>query len=276
VRTDEREDGAPQWLKVALREEAAGHLPDRDRMLARLRAAQARPRRVSRGLVAGAAAAAVLAVALPLMLWRPEQGGTLPTAARGATSAPATGVLPSPTSADASGTSASVMQTPVSPLPTPRPAPATPSATHHTREPERRPTADPSGGRGRGPAPVTVVARTGPASNPYWSEDDLTLTAARPLTGLTVTVRVAQTGGVAPTGSWLDLPNGDFDVSVRPGPDALVYRWTLKPGRKAWPKGNVFAAQFDHPKKPRRRGTDSYTVTASAAGGRPVTVSGRF
>ncbi len=276
MRTDERADGAPEWLKTALREEAGGHLPDRDRMLARLRAAQARPRRVRRGLVAGAVAAAVLAVALPLVLWRPDQGTTLPTAARGSASAPAAGASHPSASGDTSGTPASVVQTPVSPPQTPHPATATPSATRHTDDPGKRPTAEPTGGHGQGRAPVTVVARTGPAANAYWSEKDLILTAARPLSRLTVTVRVAQTGGVAPTGSWLDLPNGDFDVSVRPGPDAVVYRWTLKAGRQAWPKGNVFAAQFDHPDKPRPRGSDTYTVTASVADGRPVTVSGRF
>ncbi|MCX4669127.1 hypothetical protein OG453_21035 [Streptomyces sp. NBC_01381] len=109
-----------------------------------------------------------------------------------------------------------------------------------------------------------------PQSNDFWAQSTLTFKTGKPLTALTVELRVAQTGGVADTGNWRSLPADDFTVSVREaGGEAggdLVYRWTLKAGRTVPAGKHVFAGQYNHAEGGRDAGDDAYAAEATASG----------
>ncbi|MFI0259683.1 hypothetical protein ACH4OW_11705 [Streptomyces sp. NPDC017056] len=106
-----------------------------------------------------------------------------------------------------------------------------------------------------------------PHSNIYWAQSNVTLKTGRPLTALTVELRVAQTGGVADTGHWSTRPESDFTVTVGERDGVLVYRWTLKPGRTVPAGQHVFAGQYNHAEGGRDAKDDSYAASAGSAGG---------
>ncbi|GAB3989684.1 hypothetical protein GCM10029978_115450 [Actinoallomurus acanthiterrae] len=240
----------PGWLRSALREEADAHEPDRARMWARVDAAT-RPHRVRRArfrtiAATAMAAAGVAAVAVTVVTWPP--GG------------PDTSAVPA-------GHRSMQTERP-SPSPTVSPTARivrTPSTARATSSPP------PTSRRAK---PVTVAARLDPGSNPYWAQEDVTVTGDRPLTKLQVTVRVTRTEGVRATGSWSTLPGDDFVVTVGDERGALVYRWVLRPGRSVPPGPHVFAAQYARSPHGHDAHGDRYTVTASD--GRATTVDGGF
>lgn len=124
---------------------------------------------------------------------------------------------------------------------------------------------------------LTALGAVDPHSNRFWAQNNITLTAPRPLTALTVDLRVAHTGGVASTGHWRTLPAEDFTVSVREDEGgALHYTWTLKPGRTAPAGRHVFAGQYNHAEGARAAGRDHYTVTATDSGGERTSLRGDF
>ncbi|GAA2096652.1 hypothetical protein GCM10009801_66410 [Streptomyces albiaxialis] len=100
-----------------------------------------------------------------------------------------------------------------------------------------------------------------PGSKTYWSQSEVTVKARKPLTALTVELRLSARGRPEDTGNWRTLPARDFEVSARERPDGgLVYRWTLKKGRTVPAGEHVFAAQYNHAKGPRDANADTYTV----------------
>ncbi|MFG2975809.1 hypothetical protein ACGFYY_22880 [Streptomyces sp. NPDC048331] len=116
-----------------------------------------------------------------------------------------------------------------------------------------------------------------PHSNTYWAQSNITLQNDEPLEGLTLEVRLAQTGGVATTGTWQTLPGDDFEVTVGGSGDAVVYRWKLKAGRTVPAGRHVFATQYDHAPGGRDAGDDTYAATAAtAASGGAYEVGGGF
>ncbi|MYS22854.1 hypothetical protein GTW78_22465, partial [Streptomyces sp. SID4948] len=76
---------------------------------------------------------------------------------------------------------------------------------------------------------MTSAGSLDASSNASWSQSDVRLTAHQTLTALSVELRVAETGGVASTGSYTSIP-GKTTASVRQEGGYLVYRWTLDPG----------------------------------------------
>jgi hypothetical protein len=126
-------------------------------------------------------------------------------------------------------------------------------------------------------APLRADGAVDPHSNRFWAQSNITVTAPRPLTALTVELRVAPTGGVASTGHWRTLPAEDFTTSVREDEDgALRYTWTLKPGRTTPAGRHVFAGQYNHAEGGRDASGDRYTITATDAQGEPASVNGEF
>ncbi|GAA3093314.1 hypothetical protein GCM10010449_16190 [Streptomyces rectiviolaceus] len=105
-----------------------------------------------------------------------------------------------------------------------------------------------------------------PQSNDFWAQSTLTFKTGKPLTALTVELRVAQTGGVTDAGNWRSLPVDDFTVSVREQGGELVYRWTLKAGRTVPAGEHVFAGQYNHAEGGRDAGEDTYAAEATASG----------
>ncbi|WP_336320385.1 hypothetical protein [Streptomyces lavendofoliae] len=125
--------------------------------------------------------------------------------------------------------------------------------------------------------PLSAGGAVDPHSNRFWAQSNITLTTPRPLTALTVDLRIAQTGGVASTGHWRTMPAEDFTVSVREdGDGALHYTWTLRPGRTAPAGRHVFAGQYNHAEGARSARADHYTVTATEDGGERTSVRGGF
>ncbi|WSB38954.1 hypothetical protein OIE62_01485 [Streptomyces scopuliridis] len=224
-------------LHRRLKETARAHRPDRERMFAR----------VERGM-AGPGTHPARAPA-----HRPASWFRVATAAAAATGVLAVGALALAAVMDGGADPAGTVAT------TPGPASGTPNG----------PPVDARDGYLRSDGVVD------PNSNAYWAQSNITLSTDRPLTALTLELRVAQTGGVRDTGSWRSLPEEDFTVSVRPGTDALVYRWTLKDGVTVPAGEHVFAAQYDHAEGARDAGDDRYTVVATGSG-RTAEVRGDF
>ncbi|MFJ2443503.1 hypothetical protein ACIOWG_24285 [Streptomyces sp. NPDC087658] len=257
-------------LRKRLRQEARTHTPDRARILARVERGMAgqgaapAPSR-SRGpaswlRVAAVTAAAVTALgACTYVLVAATEGGGPQTVAT--TPEPARRPVPPPVSSDA------------------------PERPSQSRTPEeRRPSVPPESGTPAAPG-TPAGPRDGylrsdgvvdPNSNSFWAQNNVTLTTERPLTSLTVELRVAQTGGVRATGSWHSLPEEDFTTTVRPADDGtLVYRWTLKDGVTVPAGEHVFAGRYDHGEGGRDAGDDRYRATA-AGSGRTAEVGGDF
>ncbi|MEU7488872.1 hypothetical protein [Streptomyces sp. NPDC042319] len=114
-----------------------------------------------------------------------------------------------------------------------------------------------------------------PHSNDFWAQSNVTLQTTKQLTALTVELRVARTAGVRSTGAWRTLPEKDFTFTVRPEGGFLVYRWTLKDGRTVPAGRHVFAGQYDHARGGRDAGADGYAATARY-GGERASVRGDF
>ncbi|MFE3516558.1 hypothetical protein [Streptomyces sp. NPDC059166] len=228
-------------LRERLRTAAASHRPDRARMLARIERgmAQEPPARVPR------------APRSP-MPWLRVAGATV--AVCGVLTAGAFAV----TSAGGHGERAAGRKV--------SPAPAAPGP------------ASSSPGRDSGPAedgPLSSASSVNPNSNAYWAQSEVMVRTTRPLSELTVELRIAQTGGVNTTGSWRSLPEADFSVSVREEGGFLVYRWTLEPGRSVPAGTHTFAGQYNHAEGARDPGRDEYTARAREADG-PASVKGGF
>ncbi|WP_230196284.1 hypothetical protein OHU34_32295 [Streptomyces sp. NBC_00080] len=100
-----------------------------------------------------------------------------------------------------------------------------------------------------------------PHSNDFWAQSNITIKTSEALTGLTVQLKVAQTGGVSSAGAWRSLPEDDFTFSVDERDGFLVYTWVLKEGRTVAKGEWVFAGQYDHDRGGRDAKDDTYAVT---------------
>ncbi|MFD0147787.1 hypothetical protein ACWGQ4_37920 [Streptomyces sp. NPDC055721] len=129
------------------------------------------------------------------------------------------------------------------------------------------------------PAPGPAAEASGaldPGSNRWWAQGDVTVTTRTPVSGLVVDVRVARTAGVVSTGHWRTRPAEDFTVTVTEEPGALLYRWTLKPGRSVPPGRHVFAVQYNHAEGVRDASADTYTIVLTGGDGGRSTLRGGF
>jgi len=250
-----------------LREAAEAHQPDRDRMLARVHRGVAdttvrhRPPRIwPKVTLVGSAVAGVLAIAgiavagiVQTAPARPDGDTTL--------TVPSPSETPSPShptrTTDDSARSSAPSQPGRTTTGRPAPNPASPAGSRVTE------------------GPLSSQGSIDPHSTVYWAQSTLTLDIARPLTVLTVELRITQTGGVQTTGRWQTGPGDDFTITVQEVDGALVYRWDLKPGRTAPAGQHLFAAQYNHTAGTRDADADSYDVQATAADGAHV-VRGRF
>lgn len=106
-----------------------------------------------------------------------------------------------------------------------------------------------------------------PSGNDYWARSDVTLKSYKPLTRLTVVLRIAQTGGVSSTGAWSTLSHDDYDVSIRRDRDAVIYLWTLRSGRTLPAGTHVFAGQYNHAQGGRDSAGDVYAARGDGPSG---------
>ncbi|MEU9252694.1 hypothetical protein AB0D66_12715 [Streptomyces sp. NPDC048270] len=230
-------------LKRRLRDAAEAHAPDRDAMLERVRHGLSRTPRPARRAAGPLSwpriTLATLASTAVLVAGGYTIAATVPTdaPARGAAATPA--APPPPPTADAART------------------PSAPSVTTRTED-----------------GPLRSEGAVDPHANAYWSQSNITLQTGAPLNALTLEVRIAQTGGVAPTGAWRTLPAEDFTLTTTHEGGTLTHRWTLKPGRTVPQGRHVFAVQYDHAPGPRAVTGDSYAATATTATGERHSVTG--
>ena len=174
-------------LRRQLRQSAAAHRPDRERMLAR----------VERGMSAEGEPG-------PRRPVRPAQSLRIAGAA-----AAAAGVL----MAGGHGMSALLNEHEHAradrPLHAVAPAPAVPP----TRSTPPAPSTSPRGVRTED-GPLWSDGSVDPHSNDYWAQSNVTLKTTKPLTALAVELRVARTEGVRPAGAWRTLPARDFVLTT--------------------------------------------------------------
>lgn len=114
-----------------------------------------------------------------------------------------------------------------------------------------------------------------PHSIDNWAQSNVTLRNSQTVTALQVRVRIARTPSVSSTGAWSTVPAVALETTVEQQSDALVYRFTLKPGARLGPGEHVFAVQYGHAVGGRNPSRDSYQATATAGGTR-VEVEGGF
>lgn len=232
-------------LKARLREAAGRHQPDSERIAARVRAATSAgrgrrrtPRWVRAGVPAAAAVAAVCAAVVGVRAAY-DDGGRVSAVTR-----PGRSTEPTP-----AGSTTSLHVTP--------PSPRTPSDTL---------------------APSATYLRSNgkvdPHSNPHWSQSNVTLDLSKPITSLTVTIRITRTPGVATTGAWTTIPQNMMTTTVNPDGRDLVYRFVLHPGSNVAKGHYIFAAQYNHAKG-REATTDHYSATTAGPSGRAA-VHGDF
>ncbi|MFG2648162.1 hypothetical protein [Streptomyces sp. NPDC048436] len=283
-------------VRKRLRDAAAEHRPDRERMLAR----------VERGMERDAADPAVSSHARPPRPapWLRITGATAAVAGVFALGGYAVASVVQDEGPSRVVGSPAAPETPSEPRPSVSPpddATAKPSSPAEPAHPPGKPTESSTGkgdGEGadrqpkkQGPpssrqpvAPGATDVEDGylwsdgsidPQSNDFWAQSTLTFKTEKRLTALTVELRVARTGGVADTGNWRSLPADDFSVSVREEGDDLVYRWTLKAGRSVPAGEHVFAGQYNHAKGGRDAGDDTYAAQADASG-KKAAVRGDF
>ncbi|GAA3799425.1 hypothetical protein GCM10022403_036770 [Streptomyces coacervatus] len=249
-----------------LREAAEAHRPDRARMLARVQRGMAGPavrhrarpfaRSGTRVALAGLAATGMLAT-----------GGLAVAAIVAHSSPPATVTTPATPSPTVSSPH------PTSGRPTPvAPAPATTPGSARPTPPATSPS--PAAGESQN-GPLWSAGSLDPGSTVYWTQSNLALKTTRPLTSLTVEIRIAQTGGVKNTGTWQTLPSDDFTITTREADGMLVYRWVLKPGLTVPAASYEFAAQFNNGTGVRSAAGDGYRVDAQGSGG-SASVRGGF
>lgn len=247
-----------EQISRQLREAAEAHRPNRARMLARVdrglaAATKARPasgiaRSWSRATLAGVAAAGVLvtagiAFAGIVHTGPPAETTTIPAAPHSTSSTP-----PSPTSST------------VPPVAQDQPTTTNPPSTTGSRLSD---------------GPLSAKGSVDPNSHTFWTQDQLVLDVAQPLTKLIVQVHIAQTGGVQSSGQWQTAPGDDFTVTVQEVDGAVVYRWELKPGRTVPAAQQIFAVQYNHTRGARDGKADRFGMMAAAAG-RDYAVWGGF
>ncbi|MEU1189575.1 hypothetical protein [Streptomyces sp. NPDC005859] len=261
-------------LRARLHEAAEAHEPDRARILARVERGMARQgqersdHRASRPLLWGWARIVGATAAVAGML--AVGGYAVASAVKGDTPAQQTVSVSSPPVESPDATS----RPPASPK-------ATPSSGGGAKDPAKPSTA-PSQSSGATPSappaallPATTDNADGPLwsdgsvdphSNDFWAQSNVTLKTSTELTGLTVQLKVAQTGGVSSAGAWRSLPEDDFRFSVAERDGFLVYTWVLKEGRTVAKGEWVFAGQYDHDRGGRDAKDDTYAVTGGSDG----------
>ncbi|WIM97473.1 hypothetical protein ACTOB_000999 [Actinoplanes oblitus] len=258
-------------LGAVLRREAGRHVPDSDAMFDRINRGRfaAAPVRAPRpfpwftGLRPVAAAASVVATLVAgftgIRILTADQPDRTPTATTNTASAspPARSPLPPATSSSPAGR--------------PKHAGGDPARPHGDR------TSAPQSSSAYRPV-SDFVSTTGvldPHSTDVWAQSDVTLTTAKEVTALDLAISVARTEGVRSTGSWSTIPTEMITIGVTEEKDALIYRFTLKPGGTLAAGAYVFAAQYEHAAAGRATGADRYGAFVSA-GDQKVEVTGAF
>ncbi|MFD9376348.1 hypothetical protein ACFWBH_12555 [Streptomyces sp. NPDC059999] len=277
-------------LTGRLRAAAEAHQPDRARILARVErgmsgapaghreSSHARPwPRVALASLATAGIVAVGGFAVAAVVQSPPARPDIPAtpAAPSATGTPhptpSAPTTPGPTAVGPTTAGPTIVgPTPVGPTMVGRSSSTSPSPAASGGAGSARP-----GSAHVQDGPLWSAGSLDAGSNTYWAQSNITLKTTEPLTALTLELRITQTGGVQSTGNWRTLPADDFTVTVQDEGGAVVYRWTLKPGRTVPVGQHVFAGQYNHAAGEREAKHDGYRVDANGPRG-ALAVRGGF
>jgi len=213
---------------------------------------------------------------------RPSGAPTSPPASPAASAAPpvsppAAGTTGPPTPGGCTGPTGGLPPAlpptpPQIPVPTPPPTPPPRPPQVPAPVPPRIPIPPPSSS-GSDSGAASTASRTQTDSSGRTTRSSIALTIGRPLTSLTVELRVVRTAKVAGTGS-SSSDAAQTSVTMAEEGGFLVYRWTLDPGQTLRPGTYTFTGLFAHAAGRDTR-SDAYTVMGSGAGG-PVGATGRF
>jgi hypothetical protein len=237
-------------VRAALRAAAAAHQPDRAAILARIERGQAaagpqRAPRIGRRRTAvrmagiGVTVAAVLGLSVAVT-WAAVSTDVLRKPSHGPVMAPVPG----------SG-SPEAVQRPTAPS-------RAPSGTRAPRSPAASPSTT---GAQQGFLHSSGAIDAHSIDN--WTQSNVTVVTGETVTALEVTVRIAASPNLASTGAWSTVLAKDLVTTVEQQPDALVYRFTLKPGVTLGPASYVFAVQYGHAVGGRDPSRDTYRTVAS-------------
>jgi prepilin-type N-terminal cleavage/methylation domain-containing protein len=122
---------------------------------------------------------------------------------------------------------------------------------------------------------VTATPSVPSNSNPYGAQEELSLTNGPTITALSITITVAQTGGLAETQQYNSFPSGVTNANSTSG-SAITYTYVLTSGSipAAYNGGNVYA-QFSDNGIAHPTSGDLWSVT-STSGGVTSTLNGHF
>ena len=114
----------------------------------------------------------------------------------------------------------------------------------------------------------TATERVDEVSNPEWAQLDVVVTANKPLTGLEITIRVADCAGLGMLESFDTGAFGAFTSSTTTARDGSVsYVFSLVAGHTLAPGTVQFAAQFSHGATGWHAAADTYRISAQTASG---------
>ncbi|REE95295.1 hypothetical protein [Thermomonospora umbrina] len=286
-RRDRRTEESLAALRDQLCAEADRHRPDTARMWARIEAALAEPepeplsvspaedfdappphrRRARRGglwaVAAGFATATVLGVTslvVPAMTDRADDGDAVTLGRQGVSGPPPPSPPASPLAGPPVEGTRKNTETGVTAPSTPRPR-------------ARGAARPPAGGGSGGSAPILVKGSRDRDGTVYWARNNVTVTVRRSLEVLDVVVRIRRDLGTVPARGWTTLPNSSVGIDTDLTPDAVVYRFSLRPGRRVEPGTYTFAVQY-RPGGRHDASGDTYVVRAVGAGGGGDTTAG--
>jgi hypothetical protein len=125
-------------------------------------------------------------------------------------------------------------------------------------------------------ASITVTGSVSGYTNPWWGEEDVYLNNSAPLTALTITVTVHQTGGISFYDQYSAYWAGMLAVSYQTTANAVIFTYKLNPGWTV-PVGSgwLVGSQYNAGGTARPTSKDTYSVTYST-GGASKTVTGHF
>lgn len=125
---------------------------------------------------------------------------------------------------------------------------------------------------------VSATSAVAPASNAQWTEEDVYVTLAAPVTALQVIIRATPDPSYFQEKDYSTHDLSTFDVTVKSDASGLVYTFTLKPGKTVQAGTYTFAAQFAH-SSPHDTSGDTYSLSATtdpAHGSTSATAQGGF
>jgi hypothetical protein len=125
---------------------------------------------------------------------------------------------------------------------------------------------------------IAAVGAVDASSNASWSQENVNITLAEPVSAFQLTVKVSTSAGLSSTGDWTNYDISMFDVTVTTQSDGIVYDFRLKSGRTLQPGSAEFAVQFGHGVS-HNAADDTYyasVVTDKAHGSAPGVSQGAF